>query len=448
MLALALLGVLVAGAWPACRPHDVRAGGKTVTFFGVVRNATTAAPITGASVTIGGSSTITGSKGQYVLTLAAARTFQAVAIAPGYLAVSVDIAAGAVLSGRQHFDFAGAHGLNALGGLTAVLTGTVTDAQTGAPVGEATVSSPGAQAIADKTGHYQITLPGASRIQVQLTALGYQWRPPLTLSMPDHSVIKGQITLDFGGAAGLVSAFRTNTGDTLRRFSQVVPSATRALDFSGSTAQDLESSYAVTFPDGDADIRPITHRGGRYTGRLAVNRGTGIYQLEINAANGFALFNLPIYDGVPYTPPPPPPLYPPDDPKAAPAQLETQALQVLNGLRARYRRPPFVMTQALQRVARAHSVDVVTHDYYDQHPHTGSDGSDPVARLIAAHIAAAEVGEDVALDTSVRAAIDDLLLSPGHRANILLSTFDQVGIGVARRIDGNLVLTIDFVRPL
>ncbi len=39
------------------------------------------------------------------------------------------------------------------------------------------------------------------------------------------------------------------------------------------------------------------------------------------------------------------------------------------------------------------------------------------------------------------------MTSPGHRANILYTTFSQIGIGVAREPDGSIILTLDFVQP-
>jgi uncharacterized protein YkwD len=209
----------------------------------------------------------------------------------------------------------------------------------------------------------------------------------------------------------------------------------------------METSYAVTYPNGDAGLGSLKLGGSAYRGLLGWSHGKGVYQLEINAANGFAIFNLPVYYGVRYTPPPPPQLYPPEDPSTTPAQLATAALQVFNSLRLRYHRPAFVMTAALENVAQAHSADVVAHNYYDSHPHVGSDGSNPEDRVRKTHVSYDEVGEDVADDTSIRAAIASLMLSPGHRANILLSAFTQVGIGVARQSGGNLILTIDFIHP-
>src|SRR5438874_1238635 len=129
----------------------------------------------------------------------------------------------------------GAAAQHARAAATLTFSGVVRDAQSNDAVGGAVILAPGVQATADGAGHYQITLPGAPRVQLQAAAQGYQWRPPLTLSMPDHSTIQGQITFDFSGSAGLQSAFRTPQGDSLSKFDQVVPATSKALAFAGSS---------------------------------------------------------------------------------------------------------------------------------------------------------------------------------------------------------------------
>ncbi|GAC1432640.1 MAG: hypothetical protein NVSMB65_06330 [Chloroflexota bacterium] len=456
-LALVLLGVLGALGWTqaaaraplrgAGAPH--RGAGAMATFSGLVQDATTKMPISGAKVTIGRGSALTDSSGHYTLSIPAGTAFHATAAAPGYLPMVVDLSAnGGVLRGAIHWDFTGPYGLKALGHLTAVLSGRVLDAQTGGTVGGAVVMAPGARTTADSSGHYQLTVPSTARLQLQAAAVGYQWRPPLTLSPVGQTTLEGTITFDFkGSGAGLWSAFHTPRGDTLARFAQLIPAARKALAFTGSSAQEIETSFAVTFPRGDASLLNLTVSHGRFAGQVPLTHGAGIYQLEINAGSGFALFNVPVFYGIPYAPPPMPPLYPAAAPTASAAQLAREALAVLNGLRARYRLPLFTTTPRLLQEAQAHSADVVAHNYYDQHPHVGSNGSTTGDRLRAAHVAFDAAGEDVAADSSVRGAIDGLMMSPGHRANILWRTFTRVGIGVARQPNNILVITIDFVHP-
>jgi len=443
-----LAAVLVTSAARSSSParHQDSAA-ATVTFSGVVQDAISQASIAGARVNIANSSASSDSAGHYTLTVAAGKSFQATASAAGYLSVSLTIAAGgALLSGNVTWDFKGPYGLKSLGNLTAVISGMVKDGLTGKAVANASVATPGKQVVTDTTGHYSLTIPGAPRVQLQTAALGYQLRPPLTLSMPGNGLIQGPISFDFSGGSGLQSAFADSTGDVLNKFDQELTAAAKSLPFAGSSRQAMENTYAVTYPNGDAGLQPISVDRGKYHGILPLAKGAGIYQLEINAANGFAIFNLPVFYGVKYTPPPMRAAYSPEDATLTSNALEVKALQTLNALRAKYGRPPFIMLQALESGARAHSIDIVTHNYYDVHPHQGSNGSSPEDRIKLAKVPYTQIGEDVASDMAIRGAIDGLMLSPGHRANILLNGFNRVGIGVARQPSGLLVMTVDFVR--
>jgi len=98
-------------------------------------------------------------------------------------------------------------------------------------------------------------------------------------------------------------------------------------------------------------------------------------------------------------------------------------------------------------VARAHSADVVAHGYYRDHPHLGSDGSTLATRVRGAGLSFALLGEAMAQATSVRAGLDNMMISPGHRSQALSTVFQRVGVGVAHSADGALVLTVDVPRP-
>lgn len=57
-------------------------------------------------------------------------------------------------------------------------------------------------------------------------------------------------------------------------------------------------------------------------------------------------------------------------------------------------------------------------------------------------------GENVGYGYSVRSIHKMLMLSPGHRANILSSSYTHVGIGVERTPDGTIWVTQIFRQPL
>jgi uncharacterized protein YkwD len=56
-------------------------------------------------------------------------------------------------------------------------------------------------------------------------------------------------------------------------------------------------------------------------------------------------------------------------------------------------------------------------------------------------------GENLSKHTSVDYSIGDLMMSPGHRANILSDRFTLMGVGIARGDDGFLYITQEFARP-
>jgi uncharacterized protein YkwD len=56
-------------------------------------------------------------------------------------------------------------------------------------------------------------------------------------------------------------------------------------------------------------------------------------------------------------------------------------------------------------------------------------------------------GENLSKHTTVDYSIGDLLISPGHRANILGDRFTLIGVGIARGADGYLYITQVFARP-
>jgi uncharacterized protein YkwD len=56
-------------------------------------------------------------------------------------------------------------------------------------------------------------------------------------------------------------------------------------------------------------------------------------------------------------------------------------------------------------------------------------------------------GENVSKHTSVDYSLGDLMLSPGHRKNLLHPDYTLIGIGIVRGEDGFLYITQDFARP-
>lgn len=428
---------------PALTPLQTsRQGAAHLILTGHLRDATTGKPIMNGLVSAGGLGTLSNAQGVYHLAVprSQARPASLLIIAGGYLPLAQKVPArGTTVTTAA---------LQPLSTLTAVLEGAVRDAQSNAAIAGAAVGSPAHVAIADDTGHYALTLPGGRQLLLTSSAHGYTWGVPCMIASDNNQMISGgPIAFDVSGVCGLQSTWSNPAvGATLTALPQVVPATTHALTFTGQSTTGIESAFAVTYPDGLADFLPLTLRGNRFTGVVRFTHGQGIYQIEINNNTGFADFNLPVYVGVPYTPRPPVSLYTPDSASASLAQMEGLALAALNALRVHYKVAPLHMSVALQDEAHQHSVDIVVHNYYNQHPHVGSDGSTFLQRVAATGAKVRLVGEDIANDTSVLSAINGLMNSPGHRVNILNPSYSEVGIGIARQSDLTEVLTIDFVQ--
>ncbi len=79
----------------------------------------------------------------------------------------------------------------------------------------------------------------------------------------------------------------------------------------------------------------------------------------------------------------------------------------------------------LESAAQLHSQDMSDHGVMS---HTGTDGSSPSQRVTAAGYVWQATGENIASGfTSLDAVMTAWMNSPGHRANILGSTYTQMG---------------------
>ena len=68
-------------------------------------------------------------------------------------------------------------------------------------------------------------------------------------------------------------------------------------------------------------------------------------------------------------------------------------------------------------------------------------------RILAALPDTCTFGENLSKHTTIDYSLGDLMVSPGHRANLLSERFTFIGIGIARGTDGFLYITQEFARP-
>lgn len=106
---------------------------------------------------------------------------------------------------------------------------------------------------------------------------------------------------------------------------------------------------------------------------------------------------------------------------------ETQMFSLVNAERRKQGTAGLVLNPEIVIVARAHAKDMWERKYFG---HISPEGKDVGDRLDAAGVRYFLAGENLALAPTVTTAMNGLLNSEGHRANILEPKFKKVGIGV------------------
>ncbi len=128
------------------------------------------------------------------------------------------------------------------------------------------------------------------------------------------------------------------------------------------------------------------------------------------------------------------------------AEAEELMLELVNAARAEEGLAPLVMDPAFTQVARQHSWEMITLDYFSHE--SPVPGSETVPQRVAnAGLSEVWVGENIGADyrsgaydwtALTRSTFEGLMDSPPHRANILDPDFNRVGIGIVHGSRGDL----------
>ena len=186
----------------------------------------------------------------------------------------------------------------------------------------------------------------------------------------------------------------------------------------------------VTVPAGTASERPLLTNGPAFRAPVACDHGDGHYQVEVfgsDTSGPRVLANFTIFCGVEppgflagrggFVPTP-----------IAADEAERELFALINKARATAGLPALAPDPALAEVARAHSTDMLIHDYIAHiSPTTGS----PSDRVTKAGIAITRLSENVGTSSSPDELHLGLMRSPGHRSAILDPHSTRVGVGVA-----------------
>ncbi|MEU0673570.1 CAP domain-containing protein [Streptomyces sp. NPDC006172] len=121
----------------------------------------------------------------------------------------------------------------------------------------------------------------------------------------------------------------------------------------------------------------------------------------------------------------------PAAPSASPASGDVaEVVSLVNSERSKAGCSPLTVNAKLAKAAQDHSADMASHRNMS---HTGSDGSDPGARITRAGYAWSTYGENVAYGYSTpEQVMAGWMASPGHKRNILNCAFKEIGVGLAQ----------------
>ena len=130
------------------------------------------------------------------------------------------------------------------------------------------------------------------------------------------------------------------------------------------------------------------------------------------------------------------------------SQVEQEAFALMNTERAKNGLSTLTWNATLASVARAHSADMLAHQYFD---HTDQSGCSSACRVTNAGYVWQAVGENIymmegyklsAHDTAVQ-IVQGWMNSPGHKVNILGQQFTEQGVGLAQSGD-TIYITSDY----
>jgi uncharacterized protein YkwD len=122
--------------------------------------------------------------------------------------------------------------------------------------------------------------------------------------------------------------------------------------------------------------------------------------------------------------------------------LEVRMAELINVEREARGLQPLALSPALSDVARAYSGRMAAEKRV--HHELASPVED---RIRGALPDICTIGENISKHTTIDYSLGDLLLSEGHRANLLNDRFTLIGIGIVRGEDGFLYITQEFARP-
>lgn len=134
-------------------------------------------------------------------------------------------------------------------------------------------------------------------------------------------------------------------------------------------------------------------------------------------------------------------------PNAAPLiSIENEVLRLINIERSRNGLSALTSNWQAARVARIKSQDMINNNYFS---HTSPIYGSPFKMMESFGLKFSAAAENIAYgQRSAQEAVTGWVNSPGHRANILSRSYNQTGVGIAKKANGTLYFTQVFLKPL
>lgn len=127
---------------------------------------------------------------------------------------------------------------------------------------------------------------------------------------------------------------------------------------------------------------------------------------------------------------------------ASAAAAEKTAFDLLNADRAKNGLQPLKLNSQLTALGGDYAQDMINRNFFD---HTNPEGQTPFDRMQKAGISYVTAGENIAINKDVNAAEVAFMNSAGHKANILNTTYTEVGIGVRYDAQGSAHVVQEFI---
>ena len=121
---------------------------------------------------------------------------------------------------------------------------------------------------------------------------------------------------------------------------------------------------------------------------------------------------------------------------------EQQAVSLMNADRNANGLLALKVNTKLTALAERYAQDMINRGYFS---HYDPEGRSPFDRMQQAGITYRTAGENLAINSSVPAAEKAFMNSSGHRANILNSSYTEVGIGVKYAANGQVYVVQEFI---